>query len=669
MALNTKHFEILKELKKEDDLKRIANIFNQTERNIRYKIEELNENLGQEKIFIKKRKIFCLLDEKDISSLITGLNEHNYIYEQKERIDLLILESILQNDEFEIEEMADLLQMSKSTLRADVKILNTRLSKMGMQLEQYNNKKYRLKYKDSDLVYYLAIFLYQYVVFDEGDKRINFKGSNYFEGLVSEKLSPLYLEPLEDSYQRIKSIDLPYTDETLNLLILLISVLNVRALTKEELDVLNKKVLKETKEFKILQKTFMEFSEAQLYFLTDYLLRISCDEKEIFSRHRNWLEIELGVYRLIKEFENLKKVQLVKNKKLLDDILFYIKPLIYRSSKGIELKNTVLKEVKSIYGDTFHYLKKAFDSFEKLLNLEVSDNEIGFLVPIFEVALRNRIRQAKKIVVVSSYKRNLVNFLLARLEEEFLVEIVKVISVKQLEDIGEDGIDLIITTSDLSQMKLPYPICRVSPILTDADRAHLEEFELPHQDKKIPLEKLMLLIERNIETSNWNENKLREELLRTFPNNILDERIQESKEEFKIPKALKSAVKVFDWKEAIKTGVEILWKQKYIKKSYMEDMINKKEEESLIFFLNDKAALFYTEPKENVIKTGFSVVQVAHPLILRGKKIEYFVCFAPKGEAGDQNLLFQLNDYFEAADFEKNLKVKISKINKQGGRE
>lgn len=661
LALNTKHFEILKELKKEDDLKRIANIFNQTERNIRYKIEELNENLGQEKIFIKKRRIFCLLDEKDIASLIRGLSERNYIYEQKERINLLVLESILQKDDFQIEEIAELLQMSKSTLRADIKILNTRLSKMGIHLEQYNNKKCHLKYKNGDFIYYLAIFLYQYVVFDEGNRRIDFKKTNYFERMVSEKLSKWYLETLEYAYQKIKNIDLPYTDETLNLLILLISVLKVRLLNTEELDVLNKKVLKETKEFKILQKTFDEFSETQLYFLTDYLLRISCDEKEIFSRHRNWIEIELGVYRLIKEFEHLKQVQLVKNKKLLDDILFYIKPLIYRSSKGIELKNTVLKEVKSIYGDTFHYLKKAFHSFETLLNLEVSDNEIGFLVPIFEIALRYRIKETKKIVVVSSYKRNLINFLLARLEEEFSVEILKVLSVKQLDDLKEEKIDLIVTTSDLSQINLAYPICRVSPILTDVDKAHLEEFELAHQNKKIPLEKLMLLIRRNTEHSNWNEIKLREELLRTFPNNILDEKVQETKEEFEIPKALKVNAKVFDWKEAIKAGMEVLWKQKYIKKSYIEDIVNKKEEDSLIFFLNEKTVLFYTEPKENVIKTGFSVVHVGHPLRLRGKKVEYFVCFSPKGESEDQSLLFQLNDYFEEEDFERKWKENISK--------
>lgn len=658
LALTTKHFEILKELKKEDDLTRIAGIFNQTERNIRYKIEELNENFGQKKIFIKKRKIFCLLDEKDISSFIKGLHEHNYIYEQKERMDLLILESILQKDEFQIEEIADLLQMSKSTLRADIKVLNTRLSKMGIRLEQYNNKKCHLTYKNSDLIYYLAIFLYQYVIFDEGDCWVSFKNTSYFEKMVSEKLTKQYLSVLEESYQKIKNIDLPYTDETLNLLILLISILKLRSLNTEEMDVLNRKVLKETKEFKILQKTFTEFSETQLYFLTDYLLRISCDEKEIFSRHRNWIEIELGVYRLIKEFENLKKVQLVKNKKLLDDILFYIKPLIYRSSKGIELKNTVLKEVKSIYGTTFYYLKKAFHSFETLLNLEVSDNEIGFLVPIFEVALRNRVKKAKKIVVVSSYKRNLINFLLARLEEEFLVEIVKVISVKQLDDLKEEEVDLLITTSNLVQTNLPYPICRVSPILTDADKAHLEEFELPHQDKKIPLDKLMSLLERNIGNVSWNENKVREELLHTFPNNISEEKEQEQKEEFVIPKALKTKVLAFDWKEAVKLGMEILWKQKYIKKSYMEESVNKKEEESLIFFLNEKTALFYTEPKENVLKTGFSFVAVQHPLTLRGKEIKYFVCFAPKGEAENQNLLFQLNDYFEKEDFEEKIKNK-----------
>ena len=208
-------------------------------------------------------------------------------------------------------------------------------------------------------------------------------------------------------------------------------------------------------------------------------------------------------------------------------------------------------------------------------------------------------------------------------------------------------------------MNLPYPVCQVNPILTAADKTHLEEFELLHQDKKIPLEKLMGLIERNIEIENWNGNKLREELLHAFPNNILDEREQEVQEELKISKNLRTSINTFEWREAVRAGMEILWKQKYIKKSYMEDSANKKEEDSLIFFLNEKTALFYTEPKENVIKTGFSLVEVEHPLLIRGKKIKYFVCFAPKGDSEDQSLLFQLNDYFEEDGVEQKLKNQL----------
>lgn len=46
-------------------------------------------------------------------------------------MDLLIIETILQEDEFQIEELADSLQMSKSTLRADIKILTEKLKKWG----------------------------------------------------------------------------------------------------------------------------------------------------------------------------------------------------------------------------------------------------------------------------------------------------------------------------------------------------------------------------------------------------------------------------------------------------------------------------------------------------------------------------------------------------------
>ena len=63
-------------------------------------------------------------------------------------------------------------------------------------------------------------------------------------------------------------------------------------------------------------------------------------------------------------------------------------------------------------------------------------------------------------------------------------------------------------------------------------------------------------------------------MLHTFPNNILDEREQEAQEELQIPKNVRTSICTFEWREAVRAGMEILWKQKYIKISYMEESVN-----------------------------------------------------------------------------------------------
>lgn len=647
MILNTKHFEILKELKKEDDLKRIATIFNQTERNIRYKIAELNSNLGEEKIFIKKRKIYCMLSKEDIDSLLCHIDKCNYIYNQEERTNLLVMETILQKDKFSLEEVEELLQISKSTLRADIKIWKLKLAKMGISLQKHRKEVYSFSYKNVDLIYYIAIFLYQYIVFDCLNDKIKFKKSNFFEKSLSVKLSTIYLKTLKKVYKQVRQMDLPYIDETLNLLILLVCALKVRGSDIDDFVVLNKKILKETKEFKLLSDTFSELSEEKIYFLTDYLIRISCDEKGIFLRHKNWIEIEVNVYRLIKEFEELKKVKLIKSKKLIDDVLMYIKPLLYRSSKGIFLKNSVLDEVKVVYGDTFKCLKQAFKHFSKKMSLEISDDEIGFLVPIFEIALKNRIEEPKNVVVISSYKRNLVNFMVARLKEEFLIDKIEVVPLKNADTINDSKIDLIITTEDLGKKRFKKPICKITPVLSSKDFKTLEKYQLSYRRKKIFLEDLMSVIENNVQEKSFNKEQLKEEIMYKFSTNIVSKEQRYIKNHFTIPEELRIEVDTFEWKEALKIGVQVLVDKEYVKKKYADSFNNKRDDEMLFFFLNEETVLFYTEPKDNILKSGFSLVVVNDSIVFKNKLIKNIICFSAKGNSEDRNLLFGLNDYFK----------------------
>ena len=89
--LKKQHFEILKIIENERKLSKVAELLNLTERSVRYKIDEINEELGSKKIEIKKREFFSSMTENDMDKLFENVEENNYTYSQKEREELIIL--------------------------------------------------------------------------------------------------------------------------------------------------------------------------------------------------------------------------------------------------------------------------------------------------------------------------------------------------------------------------------------------------------------------------------------------------------------------------------------------------------------------------------------------------------------------------------------------------
>ena len=171
--------------------------------------------------------------------------------------------------------------------------------------------------------------------------------------------------------------------------------------------------------------------------------------------------------------------------------------------------------------------------------------------------------------------------------------------------------------------------------------------KIPYQDKKISLEKLMNVIKKNITGVEINETKLKEELLYNFSSNIATEKNEKLTEEFIIPQGLLAEVTNCTLQEGIKIGAELLLKEKCISKIYLEELVTKVNEELLYLFLNENTILVYADPKDNVLKTAFSLVKMKKSLIFKDKKVKNLVCFAPKGDTQDQKILFELNDYFE----------------------
>ena len=121
--LKKQHFELLKLIENEKKLSKIAELLNLTERSVRYKIDEINEEIGSKKIEIKKREFFSSLNKDDMDKLFENIESINYIYNQKEREELIILYTLMKKDKFLLKEVAEKLGTSKSTIRNDLKNL------------------------------------------------------------------------------------------------------------------------------------------------------------------------------------------------------------------------------------------------------------------------------------------------------------------------------------------------------------------------------------------------------------------------------------------------------------------------------------------------------------------------------------------------------------------
>lgn len=529
--LKKQHFELLKLIENEKKLPKIAEILHLTERSIRYKINEINEELGEKKIIIKKREFFSFLTDNDIDRLIEKIERENYVYNQKEREKLIILYTLMKKDNFLLREVAEKLGTSKSTIRNDLKKLKKILLGYGIRLLQDNKLKYYYDYSEEDYRYFITIYLYKYVNFNKKYNEIFFDDISYFGKMIYKEIKEEYMSEIEFISKRMKKVELDYMDETLNILVILMVVSRKREKKNTNLKIENREILERREEYLQFKDIFPDFSEINLLFFTDYLFRIARDERDVFLKFKNWLDICIAISKIIRAFEIENKVELKNTDSFLNEIFYYIKPLIFRTKKKIELKNSILKDVEKLYPAILNFLKKNFYFLEKVITEKVSDEEIAYLVPFFYKALQNNSKTNKNGILITTFKKNIALFLKEDIETEFLIDIEKIITLKTFEQIKKnlDEYDYILTTfsvgKDFTKEIIRNKIIELNPILTEKDIKKLEDTGLT-RNKKIKMTNLLKIILEN--SSNVNVKNLVHSLDETFSEKIYND-IEEGK--------------------------------------------------------------------------------------------------------------------------------------------
>ena len=591
--LKKQHFELLKLIENEKKLSKIAELLNLTERSVRYKIDEINEEIGSKKIEIKKREFFSSLNKDDMDKLFENIESRNYIYSKKEREELIILYTLMKKDKFLLKEVAEKLGTSKSTIRNDLKNLKKILLDYNIKLLQDDKLKYYFAYLEEDYRYFIAIYLYKYVSFDKKYDKIFFDDISYFRKVIYKEIKEEYMSEIESVSKRIKKAELDFMDETLNILIILMVVSHKRERKNSNLNIENSEILEKRQEYLQLKNFFSDYTNINLLFFTDYLFRISRDEKDVFVKFKNWLDISIAIIKIVRMFEIESKVDLKNIDVFLDEIFYYIKPLIFRTKRKIKLKNSILKDVKDLYPTIFNFLKKNFYYLEEVINEKVSDEEIAYLVPFFHKALQNNNKLNKKGILVTTYKENIALFLKEDIETEFLIDIDKILTLKSFEQIEKDldDYDYILTTfsveDDFVKEIKHTKIIELNPILTEKDIKKLENAGLK-KNKKIKMTALLKVILEN--SSDVNVKKLINNLDEVFSEKIYNDI---DKNKFSLGNFLKQE-NIF--KVNLNSFEEILNKfsnLSFLQKSDINDIINKASNNNFYSYLGLKIGIFF----------------------------------------------------------------------------
>lgn len=651
MTLSNRGSSILKILSMSEgkgNIKSLAKSLELAERTIRYELEKIDDYLLSRNmkplertfggnIFFEEYENFTQQAENLPSESMMDTHERrNYIFFKalfKEKINLT--------------KLCEELDISRTTIKNDVKYLREELSKNNISLRAYQEGLI-LEGTENDIRREQLKFLKRYsnsMFYDTSQIRTK------TEKIIEEYIKNVDFKVIKSFIDNVqKKMNKVISDEAYNIIAvyLIITVLRIK---KEKFleEIGNQNFLADTEEFRcissfkdILEKEFeIEFCHNEILQITDYFLGSHTYNFEQ-SYYKNWIEIEILVKKFIAAFNKNIHTDLSKDKILFKEIINHIKPTLYRIKNRIKLENSIYAEVLNSYPNIFYLTKKAIKDIENYLGVEFSDDETAFLAIYFKGAIdRNKFKEKdlKRVLVVCAHGYGTSKLLVQQLNEIYTINVVQTIPRYMLEKtLEEERVDLIISTINIEN-KIDIPVVKVNSVLTQEDIAVLDKYELSRQKKRFFLSEILNIIERNCVIENKEE--LIEDLNGYFENKLVDDteqndlRLSDILTEENI--LLNQSAEI--WEEAVIKGGEILLHNGYVSKKYVDSLAENIKKYGSYVVISEGIALPHSKTDNAVLKTGMSLVTLKEPVIFPGdKKVSIILSFSS----------FDMNEHFTA---------------------
>lgn len=488
--INNRQEQILQELIKSHVLitaDYLAVLLSVTTRTIRSDLTFINDILSNNGARISKgdyKQIKLIIEnEADFNKFIsTFINAYQSLpVEPEDRLHYIIRKFLLSTDYIKIDDLAEEIIVSRSTLQKDLKDVKVILNKFNLSFEKRPNYGLILIGNERHIRNAMSELLFRRTAVSIVDTNSQ---SWLLEGCQMETIQEIVLFNL-------KKFDFNLSDIALNNLVVHITIACRRIQSQQyaQLGSIDNSDIIEKKEYEVANsiisdigmKLGYEFPQIEVTYVTMHLLGtklfLDSEKKQPLSEFDQ--KITDVVNQVIRIVSRKLGLNVANDNELYAGITIHLKPAIHRFKHKMNIRNPMLEAIKVHHPLAFEASVMASKIIEQHFDIVVNEDEIGYIALHFGAAIERARMEVKPIrtLIVCTTGIGSSQLLLYKIKAKFSkqLSIIAATELHNLPTFSQQDIDLIISTVPLPEsVMIPHVV--VSDILGDTDFSIIQQY-------------------------------------------------------------------------------------------------------------------------------------------------------------------------------------------------
>ncbi|MTW86016.1 PRD domain-containing protein [Virgibacillus dakarensis] len=484
--MNTRLQQILKQLRlaggplTSSEIASLLQVSSKTIRNDVKVLNELLESYGAHVASLRGKGYQLIIQNGQLFHQFIQSQENDYRdgipSNHQERVNYLMEKLLMSSDYSKIEDLADELYISRSTLQHDLKHIRDILKEYNLALDQRPYYGIKVIGDETQIRYCISEYLFnqQSTLKDNMDDWL-------------EILPEGELEVIKDGVLfNLRKHHIIISDISLQNLITHIAIACKRVRESNSVQIVHHHLqeVETRKEFLVAKeiakaihgKLNISFSNHEVAYLAIHLQGTKLSNSSIRNMEVNFVidnDIQETVKEMVKRIDDEYGFHLANDEELLLAMSLHLKPAINRYKYKMNIRNPMLGDIKSKYRFSFDAALIGAQVVQEKMGVTIDENEIGYLTLHIEVAQERQKKNRKDVpscLIVCASGLGSAQLLMYKLQNEVgdQLNIIGSTEYYNLRQQSFHDIDFIISTIPIEE-KLPVPVIQVSTILGETD--------------------------------------------------------------------------------------------------------------------------------------------------------------------------------------------------------